>query len=74
MSIKRPLIDGKNFFIYDDCLEAEKGVFIKFYNPESISLQSSKDNYCEVEVRITREDWQAFQEKIKKLGKNSNDS
>jgi len=66
MSIKRPLIDGKNFYIYDDCLEAEKDVFIKFYNPKSISLQSSKDSHSEVEVCITIEDWKEILDKIKR--------
>lgn len=66
MSTKRPLIDGENFYIYDDCLEAEKGVFIKFYNPESVSIQSSKDNDSEVEVCITIEDWKEILKKIKR--------
>lgn len=65
MSTKRPFIDGKNFYIYDDCLEAEKGVFIKFYNPESVSIQSSKDNHSEVEICIATEDWKEILEKIK---------
>lgn len=66
MSTKRPLFDGKNFYVYDDCLEAEKGIFIKFYNPESVSIQSSKDNHSEVEVCITIEDWDEILEKIKR--------
>ena len=66
MSTKRPLIDGKNFYIYDDCLEVEKGVFIKFYNPESVSIQSFKGNHSEVEVCITIKDWKEILEKIKR--------
>ena len=65
MSTKRPIISGKNFYIYDDCLEAEKGIFIKFYQPESVLLQTLKDNHNEVEVRISIEDWKEIVEKIK---------
>lgn len=66
MSTKRPLIVGESFYIYDDCLEAEKGVFIKFYNPESVSIQTSKDRHSEVEVCITIEVWKEIIEKIKR--------
>ena len=67
MSTKRPYASGKNFYIYDDCINEEKGVTIKFNCPDEINILSLKGNIKEVEVCISKENWKDFLSKVKKI-------
>ena len=65
MSTKKHIIAGKDFYIFNEIFEEEKGVFIKFFQPEEVKLSTHDGNIWEVEVCISKEKWKEFQEKIK---------
>jgi hypothetical protein len=67
MSTKNSIITGKNFYIFSECFEEEKGVFIKFFKPSDIKLVTSEGSISEVEVCIKNEDWKEFMRKIKQF-------
>ena len=65
MSTKKHIITGKDFYIFNEIFEEEKGVFIKFFQPEEVKLSTHNSGVSEVEVCISKEKWKEFQEKIK---------
>ena len=65
MSTKKHIITGKDFYIFNEIFEEEKGVFIKFFQPEEIKLSADNKGVREVEVCISKETWEELQEKIK---------
>ena len=65
MSTKKHIIAGKDFYIFNEIFEEEKGVFIKFFHPEEIKLSTHDGSVREVEVCISKETWKELQNKIK---------
>ena len=65
MSTKNQIIAGENFYIFNEIFEEDKGVFIKFFQPEDIKLTTHKSNVREVEICISKETWKELQNKIK---------
>jgi hypothetical protein len=65
MSTKKHIISGKDFYVFNEIFEEEKGVFIKFFQPEEVKLSTHNGKIREVEICISKEKWKEFQEKIK---------
>jgi len=65
MSTKISYISGKDFYIFSEVFEEDKGVFIKFFQPEEIKLSTHNSNISEVEICISKETWKELQNKIK---------
>ena len=69
MSTKNSFITGKNFYVFNEIFEEEKGVFIKFFQPEEVKLSTHNSGVSEVEICISKETWEELQNKIKQLKK-----
>ena len=67
MSTKNQIITGKNFYIFNEIFEEEKGVFIKFFQPEEVKLSTHNSGVSEVEICITKETWKELLNKIKQF-------
>ena len=65
MSTKNSFITGKDFYIFNEIFEEDKGVFLKFFKPEDVKLMTDNGQVVEVEVCISKETWKELQEKIK---------
>ena len=65
MSTKKSIITGKDFYIFNEIFEEEKGVFIKFFNPEEMKISTHNGTVREVEICISKETWEEFKNKIK---------
>lgn len=65
MSTKKHIIAGKNFYVFNEIFEEEKGVFLKFFQPEDIKLSTHNRSINEVEICISHETWKELQNKIK---------
>ena len=65
MSTKKHIITGKDFYIFNEIFEEEKGVFIKFFQPEEVKLSTHDGVIREIEVCIPKETWKELQKKIK---------
>ena len=65
MSTKYSIISGKDFYVFKEIFEEEKGVFIKFFQPEEVKLSTHNSGVSEVEICISKETWEELQNKIK---------
>ena len=65
MSTKISYISGKNFYVFNEIFEEDKGVFLKFFKPEDVKLMTDNGQVIEVEVCISKETWTELQNKIK---------
>tara|TARA_Y100000589_G_scaffold255819_1_gene244861 strand:+ start:2350 stop:2559 length:210 start_codon:yes stop_codon:yes gene_type:complete len=65
MSTKNSFITGKDFYIFTEIFEEDKGVFIKFFQPKEVKLSTHNSGVSEVEVCISKETWIELQNKIK---------
>ena len=65
MSTKNSFITGKDFYIFTEIFEEDKGVFIKFFQPKEVKLSTHNSGVSEVEVCISKETWLELQNKIK---------
>lgn len=65
MSTKNSFITGKDFYIFTEIFEEDKGVFIKFFQPKEVKLSTYNSGVSEVEVCISKETWIELQNKIK---------
>ena len=68
MSTKNPVVVGKDFYIFKEIFEEDKGVFIKFFQPTEVKLSTIEGRVSEVEICISKEAWQEFKNKIKLCG------
>ena len=66
MSTKNHIITGKEFYIFNEIFEEEKGVFIKFFKPEEVRLSTHNSNVREIEICISKETWKELLDKLKK--------
>ena len=65
MSTKISYISGKNFYVFNEIFEEDKGVFLKFFKPEDVKLMTDNGRVIEVEVCISKKTWAELQNKIK---------
>ena len=65
MSTKNSFITGKDFYIFTEIFEEDKGVFIKFFQPKEVKLSTHNSGVSEVEVCISKKTWIELQNKIK---------
>ena len=68
MSTKNPVVVGKDFYIFKEIFEEDKGVFITFFQPTEVKLSTIEGCVIEVEICISKEVWQEFKNKIKLCG------
>ena len=67
MSTKKHIIAGKDFYIFNEIFEEEKGDFIKFFQPVETKISTHNSSVREVEVCISKETWKELSNKIKSL-------
>lgn len=65
MSTKKSIIAGKDFYIFNEIFEEEKGVFIKLFNPEEVKFSTNGGKVREIDICISKETWKELKEKIK---------
>ena len=65
MSTKNSFITGKDFYVFNEIFEEDKGVHLKFFKPEDVKLMFDNGQVVEIEVCISKETWKEFQNKIK---------
>ena len=65
MSTKNSFITGKDFYVFNEIFEEDKGVFLKFFKPEDVKLMTDDGQVVEIEVCISKETWKELQNKIK---------
>lgn len=70
MSTKNPVVVGKDFYVFKEIFEEDKGVFIKFFQPTEVKLSTIEGHVSEVEICISKEVWQEFVSKIKDVQEN----
>lgn len=70
MSTKKQMITGNNFYVFNEIFEEDKGVFLKFFQPEEVKLSTHNSVVREVEICITKETWEELLNKIKQYDIN----
>ncbi len=65
MSKKKSIITGKDFYIFNEIFEEEKGVFIKLFNPEEVKFSTNEGKVREIDICISKKQWEEFKNKIK---------
>tara|TARA_B100000424_G_scaffold243793_1_gene213636 strand:- start:8 stop:226 length:219 start_codon:yes stop_codon:yes gene_type:complete len=65
MSTKNSFMSGKDFYVFTEMFEEEKGIFIKFFNPKDVKLMTDNGKVIEIEICISREVWKELSNKIK---------
>ena len=65
MSTKYSIIQGEKFYVFKEVFEEEKGVLIKFFNPEDVKLMTDSGKVIEIEICISSEVWKELSNKIK---------
>ena len=65
MSTKNIIISGENFYVFSEIFEEDKGIFIKFFNPEETKISTHNGKIREVEVCISKENWSDFLKNVK---------
>ena len=67
MSAKYSIIKGESFYIFKEIFEEEKGISIKFFNPEDVKLMTNDGKVIEIEICISKETWKELSNKIKQF-------
>tara|TARA_Y100000996_G_scaffold363055_1_gene306586 strand:+ start:402 stop:608 length:207 start_codon:yes stop_codon:yes gene_type:complete len=67
MSTKYSIIKGESFYIFKEIFEEEKGISIKFFNPEDVKLMTDDGKVIEIEILMSKETWKELSNKIKQF-------